>query len=135
MSETLVDSSVILDILTEDTKWFDWSSEALAEQAEQSVLVINPLIYAEVSVRFKRIEDLDEALPISMFRRDALPWQSGFLAGKAFVDYRRQGGSRRSPLPDFYIGAHAAIERMTLLTRDAARFQSYFPSLHVVNPA
>ena len=135
MSETLVDSSVILDILTEDTKWFDWSSEALAEQAEQSVLVINPLIYAEVSVRFKRIEDLDEALPISMFRRDALPWQSGFLAGKAFVDYRRQGGSRRSPLPDFYIGAHAAIERMTLLTRDAARFQSYFPSLRVVNPA
>ena len=135
MSETLVDSSVILDILTEDTRWFDWSSEALAEQAEQSVLVINPLIYAEVSVRFKRIEDLDEALPPSMFRRDALPWQSGFLAGKAFVDYRRQGGSRRSPLPDFYIGAHAAIERMTLLTRDAARFQSYFPSLRVVNPA
>jgi predicted nucleic acid-binding protein len=135
VSETLVDSSVILDILTEDTRWFDWSSEALAEQAEQSVLVINPLIYAEVSVRFKRIEDLDEALPPSMFRRDALPWQSGFLAGKAFVDYRRQGGSRRSPLPDFYIGAHAAIERMTLLTRDAARFQSYFPSLRVVNPA
>ena len=86
MSETLVDSSVILDVLTEDTEWFDWSSEALAEQAEQSVLVINPLIYAEVSVRFKRIEDLDEALPPSMFRRDALPWQSGFLAGKAFVD-------------------------------------------------
>ena len=135
MSETLVDSSVILDVLTEDTEWFDWSSEALAEQAEQSVLVINPLIYAEVSVRFKRIEDLDEALPPSMFRRDALPWQSGFLAGKAFVDYRRQGGSRRSPLPDFYIGAHAAIGRMTLLTRDAARFQSYFPSLRVVNPA
>lgn len=135
MSQTLVDSSVLLDILTEDAEWFAWSSEALAEQAERSVLVISPLIYAEVSVRFQRIKDLDEALPASVFRRDSLPWQAGFLAGKAFVEYRRKGGTRRSPLPDFYIGAHAAIERMTLLTRDGARFQSYFPTIAIVTPA
>lgn len=133
MSETLVDSNVILDILTEDHEWFQWSSAALEEQAERSVLVINPLIYAEVSIRFRRIEDLDDALPVSMFRRDPLPFQAGFLAGKCFVKYRRAGGERRSPLPDFYIGAHAAIAKMTLLTRET-RYLAYFPSLRLVSP-
>lgn len=135
MSDTLVDSNVLLDILTEDPDWIEWSAGALERQAEQSVLVINPLIYAEVSIRFGKVEDLDEALPPSVFRRDALPWQAGFLAGKCFVQYRRAGGVRRSPLPDFYIGAHAAISRMALLTRDGARYQSYFPTLEVVCPA
>lgn len=133
MSETLVDSTVILDVLTEDREWFPWSSAALEEQAERSVLVINPFIYAEVSIRFRRIEDLDDALPASMFRRDPLPFQAGFLAGKCFVKYRRAGGERRSPLPDFYIGAHAAIEKMTLLTRET-RYLAYFPSLRLVSP-
>ncbi|MHB1194133.1 MAG: type II toxin-antitoxin system VapC family toxin [Longimicrobiales bacterium] len=133
MSETLVDSNVILDVLTEDSEWFEWSAAALEEQAERSVLVINPLIYAEVSIRFRRIEDLDDALPASMFRRDPLPFQAGFLAGKCFVKYRRAGGERRSPLPDFYIGAHAAINKMTLLTRET-RYSAYFPSLRLVSP-
>jgi hypothetical protein len=134
VSETLVDSNVLLDILTEDPDWLEWSADALERQAERSVLVINPLVYAEVSIRFRRIEDLDDALPSSTFRRDALPWQAGFLAGRCFVRYRRAGGARRAPLPDFYIGAHAAISKMTLLTRDGSRYRSYFPTLGVVSP-
>ena len=134
MSDTLVDSNIILDILTEDGEWFAWSSSALVQQAERSILVINPMVYAEVSIRFHRIEDLDDALPATTFRRDPLPWEAAFLAGKCFLTYRRQGGVRRSPLPDFYIGAHAAVAGMTLLTRDAARYRSYFPSLEVIGP-
>lgn len=134
MSATLVDSNVLLDILTEDLEWFAWSADALERQAEHSVLVINPLIYAEVSVRFRRIEELDEALPPSTFRRDDLPWPAAFLAGKCFVEYRHAGGARRSPLPDFYIGAHAAVSGMTLLTRDASRYRSYFPTVGLVSP-
>jgi len=131
---TLVDSNVLLDVLTEDPEWFDWSSAAIESQAEHSVLVIDPLIYAEVSVRFERIEDLEEALPPAMFRRDALPWEAAFLAGKCFVQYRRRGGTRDSPLPDFYIGAHAAVARMTLLTRDGSRYRTYFPTLDILAP-
>lgn len=134
MSDTLVDSSVILDILTEDAEWLEWSASALERQAEHSVLVINPVVYAEVSIRFQRIEDLDDALPTTTFRRDPLPWEAAFLAGKCFLTYRRRGGARRSPLPDFYIGAHAAVAGMTLLTRDATRYRSYFPSLEVIGP-
>lgn len=134
MSRTLVDSNVLLDILTEDPKWFDWSASQLEEVAEHSVLVINPLIYAEVSVRFGRIEDLDEALPLETFERDALPWAAGFLAGNCFAKYRRQGGPRRSPLPDFYIGAHAAVTGMDLLTRDATRYRTYFPTVRILAP-
>lgn len=134
MSETLVDSNVILDILTEDPEWLEWSASALQHQADGSVLVINPLVYAEVSIRFERIEDLDDALPSTMFRRDALPWEAAFLAGKRFLAYRRRGGARHAPLPDFYIGAHAAVAGMTLLTRDASRYRFYFPSLEVIAP-
>lgn len=134
MSEALVDSNVLLDLLTEDPLWFDWSSSALEAEAERSVLVIDPIIYAEVSIRFERIEDLDDALPSSMFRRDELPWGAAFLAGKCFVRYRRRGGSRQSPLPDFYIGAHAAVAGMALLTRDSSRYRAYFPGLAIVAP-
>jgi len=134
VSEVLVDSNVILDVLTEDPVWFDWSSSALEEHAESSVLIINPIIYSEVSVRFDRIEDLDEALPTEFFRRDPLPWEAGFLAGKCFLRYRKRGGARRSPLPDFYVGAHAAVRGATLLTRDAAQYREYFPQLEVISP-
>lgn len=129
-----MDSNVILDVLTEDPVWFDWSARALEEHAESSVLIINPIIYSEVSVRFERIEELDEALPADVFRRDPLPWEAGFLAGKCFLRYRRQGGARRSPLPDFYVGAHAAVRGATLLTRDAAQYRAYFPTLTVIAP-
>lgn len=98
------------------------------------MLVINPIIYAELSVGFERIEELDEVLPADSFRRDPLPWEAAFLAGKCFLAYRRQGGSRRSPLPDFYIGAHAAVMGLPLLTRDARRYRTYFPSLRLLAP-
>jgi predicted nucleic acid-binding protein len=134
MRPTLVDSNVLLDIFTEDSGWFDWSAGAVERCAEESLLVVNPIIYAEVSVRFARIEDLEDALPAAAFRRDPLPWEAGFLAGKCYVDYRRRGGGRRSPLPDFYIGAHAAVAELRLLTRDAARYRTYFPTIDILSP-
>ena len=134
MPTVLVDSNVLLDVLTEDARWFGWSSETLARQAELGVLVINPIVYAEVSVGFERIEELDDALPPTMFQRAALPWEAGFLAGKCFRAYRRRAGVRRSPLPDFYIGAHAALTGMKLLTRDPARYRTYFPKLQLISP-
>lgn len=134
MAGVLVDSNVLLDVITEDPVWFEWSATGLAQVAETEVLIINPIIYAEVSVRFERIEELNEAFPVSLFRRDALPWEAGFLAGKCFRGYRREGGMRRSPLPDFYVGAHAAIRGHRLLTRDASRYRTYFPSLGLIAP-
>ena len=131
---TLVDANVILDILTEDPVWFDWSAEALTTAAEHGPLVINPVVYAEVSVRFSNIEDLDDALPAADYLRAPLPWSAAFLAGKAFTAYRRRGGERRSPLPDFFIGAHAAVDGLDLLTRDAARYRRYFPKLQITAP-
>jgi predicted nucleic acid-binding protein len=134
MPATLVDSNVLLDILTEDPEWLDWSASALAGQADAGPLIINPLVYAEVAARFDRIEDLEAALPAEYYERQALPWEAAFLAGRTFIRYRRRGGQRRSPLPDFYIGAHALIGRMVLLTRDARRYRTYFPALRVVAP-
>lgn len=134
-SAVLVDSNVLLDVATDDPTWASWSSEALREAADSSVLVINPLIYAEVSMGFASIEALEEALPVALYRRDDLPYEAAFLAGKAFVRYRRRGGTRPSPLPDFYIGAHAAIAGYRLLTRDAARYRSYFPTVELIAPA
>jgi predicted nucleic acid-binding protein len=130
----LVDSNVLLDVATQDATWLAWSSRALESAAERSVLVVNPIIYAEVSIGYSRIEDLDAALPEALFRREPLPFAAGFLAGKAFISYRRRRGARRSPLPDFYIGAHAAISQHTLLTRDAARYRTYFPSVKLIAP-
>ncbi len=130
----LVDSNVLIDLMTEDERWFGWSSAALREAAGRSWLVINPIVYAEVSVGWARMEALDEALPEDMFRREALPFAAAFLAGKAFAAYRRRGGEKRSPLPDFLIGAHAAVAGHTLLTRDAARYRTYFPGLPMIAP-
>jgi predicted nucleic acid-binding protein len=133
-SPVLVDSNVILDVATEDATWLEWSADALARCGETSVLVINPLIYAEVSAGFDRIEELDDALPPEYFRREALPWDAAFLAGKVFLRYRRTGGQRRSPLPDFYIGAHAAVLKYRLLTRDARRYRTYFSDITIISP-
>jgi len=131
---TLVDSSVMLDVLTEDAAWAQWSGDALAQARDGGRLVINPIVYAEVSTGFGRIEDLDDAVPASDFEREPLPFEAGFVAGKAFLTYRKRGGQRRSPLPDFYIGAHAAVRRYRLLTRDAARYRTYFPSVELIAP-
>jgi hypothetical protein len=129
-----VDSNVILDVVTDDADWLDWSAAALARQADAGPLVVNPVIYAEVAARFERIEDLEEALPEEYYQRQPLPWEAAFLAGRSFVRYRREGGQRRSPLPDFYIGAHALIGGLTLLTRDARRYRTYFPKLRIIAP-
>ncbi len=134
MSGVLVDSNVLLDVLTEDPDWLAWSSEALARSADGAELVLNPIVYAEVSVGFDRVEDLEEALPSDVFVRSALPWDAAFLAGKCFQTYRRRGGAKRSPLPDFYIGAHAAVAELSLLTRDPARYRTYFPKLPLIAP-
>jgi predicted nucleic acid-binding protein len=133
-SPVLVDSNVILDIATNDPHWSDWAARMLELEAERSTLVINPIIYAEISIGYHRIEDLEQSLPRSVFRRDVLPYGAAFLAGKAFLQYRKRGGSKKSPLPDFYIGAHAAIARFRLLTRDAARYRTYFPSVEIISP-
>ena len=130
----LVDSNVILDVVTEDAKWFDWSSEALENAAQRSPLIINPIIFAEVSLRFTRIEELEEVLPSNRFIRMQLPYASAFLAGKVFLRYRRRGGPRTATLPDFFIGAHAAVANLQLLTRDPGRYRTYFPDLGLITP-
>jgi hypothetical protein len=122
-------------VLTEDPAWFEWSSRALEEAAQDHVLVINPIIYAEISMGFDRIEDLDSALPETLVERRPIPLAAAFLAGKCFLKYRERGGRRRSTLPDFFIGAHAAVEKMTLVTRDAPRYRTYFPGLRLISPA
>ena len=136
MSETtLVDTNVLLDVLTDDPEWGEWSSAALAAAFDVGVVVIDPIVYAETSVRFDRIEDLDALLPKTLFRREQLPYAAGFLAGKAFVEYRTRGGVKSAPLPDFFIGAHAAVSGYRLLTRDSARFRPYYPSVDVIAPS
>ena len=134
MTDVLVDSNILLDIFTEDEIWFDWSANKLSEIANEALLYINPIIYAEISVRFETIEELEEAIPDEIFRRQALPWEAGFLAGKCFLKYRKRGRVRNSPLPDYYIGAHAAIKKMRLLTRDKNRYSTYFPKLKIIAP-
>lgn len=129
-----MDSNVLLDIATNDPIWSEWSETALEECAEHTTLIINPIIYAEVSIGYTTIEGLDAALPPTLYQREPLPREAGFLAGKCFLLYRRRGGLRNSPLPDFYIGAHAAVEHLALLTRDAARYRSYFPTIDILAP-
>jgi predicted nucleic acid-binding protein len=132
---TLVDSNVLLDISTEDQTWSAWSAEALTNAANEGPLVINAIIYAEVSIGFSTIEELDDALPPDVFERELLPFEAAFLAGKAFLAYRRRGGARPLPLPDFYIGAHAAINSHRVLTRDAQRYRAYFPTVRLLAPS
>jgi predicted nucleic acid-binding protein len=130
----LVDSNVIIDVLTEDSIWRAWSEAALADAADRDEIAISPIIYAEIASGFATIADLDKHLGVDVFRRLALPYEAGFVAGRAFVEYRRRGGVRTSPLPDFYIGAHAAVEGLTLLTRDARRYTGYFPKVRLISP-
>lgn len=131
---TFVDSSVLIDVLTQDPAWADWSEWALADARDRGRLVINPIVYAEVSTGFVSVEDLDAAVPAEDFAREPLPYPAGFLAGRAFLSYRRKGGTRRSPLADFYIGAHAAVHGYRLLTRDDGGCAAYFPTVEVISP-
>lgn len=134
MRSTLVDSNVLIDLFDEDSEWREWSDAMLTRCASQGSLVVNPIVFAEVAAGFDSIDDLEAALPEAYVRREALPWEAAFLAGRAFVQYRRRGGTMSAPLPDFYIGAHAAVAGHTLLTRDARRYRHYFPRLKIVAP-
>ncbi|MGH3679765.1 MAG: type II toxin-antitoxin system VapC family toxin [Natronosporangium sp.] len=134
MTITLVDSNVLLDIATEDPGWGAWSADALEQAADEGLLAINPLIYAEVSIGFTTIEDLDEALPAETYVRVPLPYEAAFLAGNAFLADRRRKGAKTAPLPDFYIGAHAAIGGYRLLTRDDEPYRTYFPTVPLLAP-
>jgi hypothetical protein len=130
----LVDSNVLLDLAERDSRWLSWSATAIQRFANEGLLVINPIIYAEISIDFEQPGDVDAAVPAEIYRREPLPYEAAFLAGKAFLDYRRRGGTKTSPLPDFYIGAHAAARRYRLLTRDAARYRTYFPTVELIAP-
>jgi hypothetical protein len=131
----LVDTNVLIDVAAEDPAWFDWSAGKLAAVGSREPLAINPIIYAEFSVHFDTVEQIEDVLADFRFERLALPWDAAFLAGKAFKLYRRRGGKRAAPLPDFFIGAHAAVAGISLLTRDPRRFRDYFPKLRLIAPS
>jgi predicted nucleic acid-binding protein len=131
---TLVDSCVLIDVLADDPHWANWSLDRLEALGSQAPLLINPIILAEISPRFERAADLDAALSRLPLKREPLPWDAAFLAGQAFKIYRLSKGVKHSPMPDFYIGAHALVGGYRLLTRDATRYSTYFPKLQVVAP-
>lgn len=130
----LIDSNVLIDVMGKDAG-DDWSGRKLAEVTDSDAIAINPIIFAEISAGYESFAKLEEALALFDLRRESLPYDAAFVAGRAFVEYRRRGGVRRSPLPDFYIGAHAAVAGMTLLTRDARVYRTYFPKLKLIAPA
>jgi len=130
----LVDTNVLIDVAVEDPVWFGWSGKQLAELAGRGPLAINPIVYAEFSIHFDTVEEIEEVLSAFRFERLQIPWKAAFVAGKAFKRYRRRGGKRAAPLPDFFIGAHAAVAGLALLTRDPPRFREYFPKLTLISP-
>lgn len=128
-----LDTNVLLDILTNDPKWADWSSRQF-QRAEREGIAINPILYAELAAHFSSIDDVDHFLRPSVFKRVPLPFEAAFSASRAFLAYRRSGGTKSSPLPDFYIGAHAEHAGYTLVTRDVSRYRTYFPRIKLVAP-
>ena len=132
---TLVDTNVLLDLVTDDQEWAAWSIEQLEAASLRGRLLINDVVYAELSVRYSRIEDLDSFLDTAGLEFAAIPRPALFLAGKVFTRYRKSGGTRTGVLPDFFISAHAAVSDLPLLTRDIGRYHTYFPSLTLITPA
>lgn len=130
----IVDSNVILDILTEDKKWFNWSSNQLMEYSRDNILIINQIIYSEISTRFSSIEELNQVTFEANLKFESLPLEAAFLASKCFIQYKKNSGTKLSTLPDFYIGAHAAITKRPLLTRDVRRYKNYFSNLEIISP-
>jgi len=130
----IIDSNIILDILTEDKHWFDWSSDQLLKYSEENDLIINQIIYSEISIRFSNIEELDQVISEANLKFESLPLEASFLAGKCFMQYKKNSGTKLSTLPDFYIGAHAAITRRPLLTRDNKKYSTYFSNLEIISP-
>lgn len=134
MRSTLIDSNVLIDLLDDESEWRGWSDAMVAKCRDRGPILINPIVLAELSTAFASFDDVNAHLPEAFIQREALPWEASFLAARAFLIYRNLGGERRSPLPDFYIGAHAAVAGHTLLTRDARRYRYYFPKLRIIAP-
>jgi len=134
MRGILVDSNIILDVFLDDPNWAEWSESRLEKFSSITKLFINPVVYSEVSIGFKKIEDLESALNRGGFQMLEIPKEALFLAGKAFLKYRKNRGTKISPLPDFYIGAQAAILEMDLITRDESRYKTYFPTVKLISP-
>lgn len=134
MKGVLVDSNIILDIFLNDPKWADWSESTLEEYINYTALYINPIIYSEISIGFKLIEDLELATTKAGFQMLEIPKEALFLAGKVYLKYKRRKGVKRTPLPDFYIGAQAAVLNLNLITRDVSRYRSYFPTVKLIAP-
>jgi predicted nucleic acid-binding protein len=134
MSDTLVDSNVLIDILSNDPTWVNWSDGQLRAARRTGRVVINQLIYAEICAGYRTQRETDRALTGMIYHRENLPWDAAFSTSQAYRAYRQGGGTKRSPLPDFYIGAHANLKRYTLLTRDPDRYRTYFPALTIVAP-
>ncbi|MBW1815330.1 MAG: PIN domain-containing protein [Deltaproteobacteria bacterium] len=134
MKGVLVDSNVILDVFLDDVKWADWSESKLEQYSDHTTLYINSIIYSEISIGFKRIEVLESAITKAGFQFLEIPKEALFLAGKAYMKYKKRKGVKTTPLPDFFIGAQAAVLDMDLLTRDVSRYQSYFPTVNLISP-
>ena len=134
MKGVLVDSNIVLDVFLDDPKWADWSESKLDEYDQLGILYINSIVYSEISVGFKRIEDLESAIVRGGFQMLETPKEALFLAGKAYLKYKKRKGIKRAPLPDFFIGAQAAVQNLDLITRDVSRYQSYFPTVKLISP-
>lgn len=134
MTDTLVDTNIIFDLAGPDPLWGEWSAQALAAAGDDGALIVNQVIYAELAARYQTREQLDDALRRAGFKRENLPWDAAYMAGVAFLSYRRKGGPRPLPLPDFFIGAHAAARGYRLLTRDRGHYAAYFPTLQLLSP-
>ena len=134
MKGVLVDSNIVLDVFLNDPKWADWSESKLDEYDQSGILYINSIVYSEISIGFDRIEDLESAIARAGFQVLEIPKEALFLAGKAYLKYKKRKGIKRTPLPDFFIGAHAAVQNLDLITRDVSRYQSYFPTVKLISP-
>ena len=134
MKGVLVDSNIVLDVFLNDPKWADWSESKLDEYDQLGILYINSIVYSEISIGFDRIEDLESAIARAGFQMLEIPKEALFLAGKAYLKYKKRKGTKRTPLPDFFIGAQAAVQNLDLITRDVFRYQSYFPTVKLISP-
>ena len=134
MVVTLLDSNVLIDVISSDPVWAHWSMQQMQEAGEDGDLAINQIIFGEVCASFEHLEEIDAALPADTYTREDVPWAAAFLASRAFRTYRRNGGTRTSLLPDFFIGAHAAVLGYRLLTRDPSKYRSYFPDVRLITP-
>ena len=134
MKGVLVDSNIVLDVFLNDPKWADWSESKLDEYDQLGILYINSIIYSEISISFERIEDLESAIAKAGLQMLEIPKEALFLAGKAYLKYKKRKGTKRTPLPDFFIGAQAAVQNLDLITRDVYRYQSYFPTVKLITP-